>query len=60
MPRKGTGMKVARVLLLLGVGWLGVLIGATAQTCTTGSKAVAVSAASNYFSCALLVSKGLS
>ncbi|KAJ1476888.1 hypothetical protein T484DRAFT_1823182 [Baffinella frigidus] len=40
MCRVGTGMKV----LLLGVGWLAFLGGATAQTCTTGSKAVAFSA----------------
>ena len=57
MSREGVGMKMARALLLFGVGWLGFLGGATAQTCTTGSKAVAVSAASNFYSCALLVSK---
>jgi len=52
MSRAGTGMKVARALLLLGVSWLDLFSGATAQTCTTGSKAVAL-----FGHCVLLVSK---
>ena len=52
MSRAGTGMKVVRGLLLLGVGLLAFPSGATAHTCTTGSKAVAV-----FASCAILVSK---
>ena len=43
-------------MVLLGVGWLAFLSGATAQTCTTGSKAVAISPGFVH-SCALLVSK---
>ena len=54
MYRAGTGMKVALALLLLGVA---VLSGTTAQTCTAGSKAVAIFAATSDYSCALLVSK---
>ena len=60
MSRAGTEMKVARALLLLGVGWLasaGSSSGATAQTCTTGSKAVAIFAGNGGHSCALLVSE---
>ena len=60
MSRAGTGMKVARALLLLGVGWLasaGSLSGATAQTCTTGSKAVAIFSGNGRHACALLVSE---
>jgi hypothetical protein len=45
-------MKVAHTLLLIGVSWLEFLSGATAQTCTTGGKAVAI-----FGHCALLVSK---
>ena len=51
MFRVGTGMKVARALLLLGLGWLTSPSDATAQTCTD-SKVVAIVA-----SCAFLVSK---
>ena len=47
-----TGMQVARVLLLLGLGLLAFPSGATAQACTAGSKAVVI-----YDSCAILVSK---
>ncbi|KAJ1480914.1 hypothetical protein T484DRAFT_1809166 [Baffinella frigidus] len=53
MTRAGTGMKVARALLLLGVGWLDFLSGTKAQTCTSGSKAVAIFAGVMH-SCALL------
>ena len=49
-------MKVARAVLLLFVGWLACFSGATAQTCATGSTAVAVVAA-GFVSCVLLVSK---
>jgi len=51
MSGTGTGMNVARALLLLGVGLLALLSGATAQTCTTGGKPVAI-----FETCALLVS----
>ena len=57
MSHAGTGLKVARALLLLVVGLLFCSSGATAQTCTTGSKAVAIFAATNYRACALLVRK---
>ena len=50
-------MKVARALVLLGVGWLAILRGATAHTCTTGAKAAAIFAGVADHSCALLVSK---
>ena len=56
MSRAGTGMKVASALLLLGVVWPEFLSGATAQTCTSGSKAVAIFAGLTH-SYALLVSK---
>ena len=56
MFRAGKGMKVARALLLLGVDCLGFFSVATAQNCTTGSKAVAVFTGVVH-ACALLVSK---
>ena len=49
-------MPVARALLLLGVGGLAFLSGATAQTCINGSTAVALSVGMGDQSCALLVS----
>ena len=62
MKRSGGIVRsVARtVLLLLGVGGLAFLSGAAAQTCATGSSAVAVvSGSSNDHVCAVLVSKRL-
>ena len=59
MSRAVTGTKVSRVLLLLlGVGCLSFLSGTTAQTCATGSKAVAIFGGIGRHSCALLVSRG--
>ena len=54
----GSVMKVASALLLLGVGGLAFLSGATAQTCTPGRNSVAVIAGSGDHSCAILVSCG--
>ena len=56
MSRAGTRMQVARALLLLGVSFLAFPRSSTAQTCGTGSKAVAIFAGILH-SCALLVSK---
>jgi len=56
MSRAGLGMKETRTLLLLGVCLLALPSGTAAQTCTTGSKAVALFAGIHH-SCALLVSK---
>jgi len=52
MSRAGTGVKVVRGLLLLGMGLLAFLGDAAAHTCTIGSKAVAI-----FAPCAILVSK---
>jgi hypothetical protein len=52
MSRAWTGAEVVRGLLLLGMGLLAFLSGATAHTCTIGSKAVAL-----FVPCAILVSK---
>ena len=57
MFRSGTRVKVARAGLRLGVGGLAFLSGATAQTCTTGSQAVAIFGGVAHHSCVLLVSK---
>ena len=56
MSHAGTGVMLARALLLLVAGLVAFPSGATAQTCTTGSKAVAIFAGTNYYACALLVS----
>jgi len=57
MSRAGTRMKVVHALLLLSAGLLALPSGATAQTYTTGSKAVAIFSGIAHSSCALLVSK---
>ena len=57
MSLAGTGMKVARSVMLLVVGLLAFPSGATGQTCTTGSKAIAVFAGFSQHACVLLVSK---
>jgi hypothetical protein len=57
MSHAATGVKVSRAMLLLGASLLAFPSGATAQTCTTGSKAVAIFSGIAHSSCALLVSK---
>ena len=56
MSRAGTEMQAVHAMLLFGVSLMALPSGSTAQTCTTGSKAVAVSAGVLH-SCALLVSR---